>query len=353
MAYSDLIQNAIKPSREGSIECTCHETANKILQQQQDQFSWSQQQQKDTTIIPVKKSRSSMMMMDYTKRFSNTKRRRSSGSHHHKRKLSLNQNLTEIEPECTTTVAFPTASYYSPTTTTTTTTFSSSTSTPNSFINSSTNFNHDLIMMNSTTHPAELTHLLNNVLNEREQEEYHYSNAMMSSIDMTRSPTSNSSSSCSFHLPFQSTPTSPPAGVTLAPTTMQQATQVCGSFAFHSNCSPAMDTQGESVVITITPLSSIFASDKEQEKQEKNHPKKPVTRIVTCYCGSSCICPGCFVHPNNYLIQQELPMQQLQHYSMQQQQQQQQISNNTTCSYSSEDEDQHHMNYTATNYPLF
>jgi hypothetical protein len=57
---------------------------------------------------------------------------------------------------------------------------------------------------------------------------------------------------------------------------------LCGSYS--NTCSGK--TQGQSVVITITPLSS--------------ESKATVSRIVTCYCGDSCICPGCFVHPNNY-----------------------------------------------------
>lgn len=80
------------------------------------------------------------------------------------------------------------------------------------------------------TDPEELSFLLNNILmNSRED-------------DMTKSTTSS-------HLPTTVT-----------------------------------NTQGESVVITITPLSSS---------------EMPVSRIVTCYCGNSCTCPGCFVHPNN------------------------------------------------------
>lgn len=43
------------------------------------------------------------------------------------------------------------------------------------------------------------------------------------------------------------------------------------------------NTPGESVMVTITPLSSSTTAT-------------PKTRIVTCYCGSSCTCPGCVVH---------------------------------------------------------
>lgn len=90
------------------------------------------------------------------------------------------------------------------------------------------------------TDPDELSFLLNNILMNRDESE------KLGSLDMTRS-TTTTSSTCS--MPCIASP------------------------------------QGESVVITITPLSS---SD------------MPVSRIVTCYCGSSCTCPGCFVHPTNY-----------------------------------------------------
>ncbi|KAI9276034.1 hypothetical protein BY458DRAFT_506858 [Sporodiniella umbellata] len=33
----------------------------------------------------------------------------------------------------------------------------------------------------------------------------------------------------------------------------------------------------------------------------------PITRIMTCYCGDACLCPGCFVHPDNHLKLVELP----------------------------------------------
>ncbi|RCH89846.1 hypothetical protein CU098_006892, partial [Rhizopus stolonifer] len=56
---------------------------------------------------------------------------------------------------------------------------------------------------------------------------------------------------------------------------------------FNSNCCHPV-TEGESVVITITPLA-----------YTKDQPT--TTRIVTCYCGSLCNCPGCLVHPSSFL----------------------------------------------------
>ncbi|KAI9268726.1 copper fist DNA binding domain-containing protein [Sporodiniella umbellata] len=54
----------------------------------------------------------------------------------------------------------------------------------------------------------------------------------------------------------------------------------CGSFMPSNRCFPP--NIGESAVITITPL---------------NQDSFPTTRIVTCYCGNQCTCPGCLVHP--------------------------------------------------------
>ncbi|KAI7874602.1 uncharacterized protein EV154DRAFT_526999 [Mucor mucedo] len=195
--------------------------------------------------------------------------------------------------------------------------------------------------MMSTTNTDELTSLLNNVLDnskrQKEREEEEVMNTMDASThimasDMARSTTTNSFSSSS----------STNAGNFIVP----QHQIVCGSFTPHSNCSPAIDTQGESVVITITPLSTLFTSDEERQDKMINQSNKPVTRIVTCYCGNSCICPGCFVHPNNYIQQQQYNMQQ-QQYNMQIQQ-----TSSNSSSYSSDDEDQHHLNYSATNYSL-
>ncbi|CAO3686389.1 unnamed protein product [Rhizopus stolonifer] len=75
----------------------------------------------------------------------------------------------------------------------------------------------------------------------------------------------------------------PPSLSPLVPTTPH--VQGCGSF--NSNCCHPV-SEGESVVITITPL----ACTKDQPT---------TTRIVTCYCGSLCNCPGCLVHPSNFL----------------------------------------------------
>ncbi|KAI9485651.1 MAG: hypothetical protein EXX96DRAFT_515105 [Benjaminiella poitrasii] len=66
----------------------------------------------------------------------------------------------------------------------------------------------------------------------------------------------------------------------------------CGSFAPGTLCSQDLNvnTGGESVVITITPLLTTGQSS------------ATTTRIVTCYCGHQCSCPGCLVHPGNFLL---------------------------------------------------
>ncbi|PHZ13773.1 uncharacterized protein RHIMIDRAFT_124808 [Rhizopus microsporus ATCC 52813] len=81
--------------------------------------------------------------------------------------------------------------------------------------------------------------------------------------------------------------------------------RLCGSMIPHQCTTSIPLTKGESVVMTMTPLHTSAM---------------PVTRIVTCYCGEACICPGCFVHPDNYLQLAQLPSTIDQLYQQQQQQ---------------------------------
>ncbi|RCH87901.1 hypothetical protein CU098_002611, partial [Rhizopus stolonifer] len=72
------------------------------------------------------------------------------------------------------------------------------------------------------------------------------------------------------------------------------------STATHSHRS-----SGESVVITITPLSNTNNNEElldhqSNSSQQQNYPT--TTRIVTCYCGNQCTCPGCLVHPGNFFL---------------------------------------------------
>ncbi|KAL0085216.1 hypothetical protein J3Q64DRAFT_1746106 [Phycomyces blakesleeanus] len=108
----------------------------------------------------------------------------------------------------------------------------------------------------------------------------------------------------------------------------------CGSFAPHPSCSPPSDQWvGESVVITITPLSGPSSSHHHHETVSSPDSSSSTTssvngstsgnkgggssgsssgggggggiaatRIVTCYCGASCSCPGCLVHPGNFFL---------------------------------------------------
>lgn len=70
----------------------------------------------------------------------------------------------------------------------------------------------------------------------------------------------------------------------------------CG---FCGPCRPtASHDQEESVVVTITPLPKQVAS-----RSSSSTPTAPtMTRVVTCYCGPSCTCPGCLVHPGNSFL---------------------------------------------------
>ncbi|KAI9359016.1 hypothetical protein BD770DRAFT_343071 [Pilaira anomala] len=79
----------------------------------------------------------------------------------------------------------------------------------------------------------------------------------------------------------------------------------CGSFVPRTKCCKPMGSLGgESVVITITPLTkndntmnSMLMMLEEDPSQQKT-----TTRIVTCYCGNQCTCPGCLVHPGNFFL---------------------------------------------------
>ncbi|KAI8146170.1 copper fist DNA binding domain-containing protein [Fennellomyces sp. T-0311] len=90
---------------------------------------------------------------------------------------------------------------------------------------------------------------------------------------------------------LSSPPPPPPTPRPTAPPPAPPAVvSCCGSFASSSACQPSSG-QSESVVITITPLP------KQQDDQVTT-----TTRVVTCYCGPACVCPGCLVHPANAFL---------------------------------------------------
>ncbi|KAI8640467.1 hypothetical protein BD408DRAFT_419772 [Parasitella parasitica] len=129
--------------------------------------------------------------------------------------------------------------------------------------------------MGDLANAEELTAILNNVFKEDE-------------IDSVSSTSQRSSISA----------TAAPAMAHAVPTTMRSQ---CGSFVPRPTCcKPASNSvQGESVVITITPLSTNNNATDKRPLQE-NYPT--TTRIVTCYCGNQCTCPGCLVHPGNFFL---------------------------------------------------
>ncbi|ORX58849.1 hypothetical protein DM01DRAFT_1333465 [Hesseltinella vesiculosa] len=74
----------------------------------------------------------------------------------------------------------------------------------------------------------------------------------------------------------------------------QHAQHGCsGNSLDNSMCPNGQLNMAESVIITIAPLSATT-----------NHPMQEQmrTRIVTCYCGASCTCPGCLVHPGDFRV---------------------------------------------------
>ncbi|KAF7730067.1 hypothetical protein EC973_003012 [Apophysomyces ossiformis] len=127
------------------------------------------------------------------------------------------------------------------------------------------------------THPDELTALLNQVLTHEDNSK----SSMQGLPSLSLPPSTSSSTSTSSAILSAATPARPP-------------TDYCGSFACHSACRPSIShDQGESVVITITPLP---------KSGQEDPTSRMTTRIVTCYCGPTCTCPGCFVHPGNFFL---------------------------------------------------
>lgn len=84
-----------------------------------------------------------------------------------------------------------------------------------------------------------------------------------------------------------------PTTSTTAPTPITSIRSQCGSFVPNMSCCQPKG-QGESVIITITPLANPIQTQTEQHVT--------TTRIVTCYCGQQCTCPGCLVHPGNSFL---------------------------------------------------
>lgn len=79
----------------------------------------------------------------------------------------------------------------------------------------------------------------------------------------------------------------------------------CGSFVPRTKCCKPMGSLGgESVVITITPLTKNDNTTNSMLMMLEEDPsqQKTTTRIVTCYCGNQCTCPGCLVHPGNFFL---------------------------------------------------
>ncbi|ORZ00641.1 copper fist DNA binding domain-domain-containing protein [Syncephalastrum racemosum] len=100
----------------------------------------------------------------------------------------------------------------------------------------------------------------------------------------------------------------------LEPLFLDQLTQPEYGCSLPSPCCASTNVDssstGESVMVTITPLTTMARMT------------TTTTRILTCYCGDNCVCPGCLVHPK------------------QQQQQQQQMTTKTSSLYYSSDEDE-------------
>ncbi|KAL7308252.1 copper-binding transcription factor [Mucor circinelloides] len=146
--------------------------------------------------------------------------------------------------------------------------------------NSSSNANsNNGQFMGDLANAEELTAILNNVFKEDELESVSTTSHRSSVSTTATAPTMNSQ-----------------ANPHAMPTTMRSQ---CGSFVPRSTCcKPSSTNSGESVVITITPLST--NNNTADKQQQADYPT--TTRIVTCYCGKQCTCPGCLVHPGNFFL---------------------------------------------------
>lgn len=68
---------------------------------------------------------------------------------------------------------------------------------------------------------------------------------------------------------------------------------------------PPQGQVGESVIITMTPLPKWNSASQQNDLQTSPQQQQTAistTKIVTCYCGPSCTCPGCLVHPTSSIF---------------------------------------------------
>lgn len=170
--------------------------------------------------------------------------------------------------------------------------------------------------MGDLANADELTAILNNVLQKEEDDLSLPSSSSYagSIVDPNQSPTTAalpSNTALAGSNPLTPTTTAVAAskrkssGSSSHPLSPMNRSQ-CGSFVPRSKCcKPAGAVGGESVVITITPLTNTTNDEKSMMTMmlEDDHTQqKTTTRIVTCYCGSQCTCPGCLVHPGNFFL---------------------------------------------------
>ena len=151
-------------------------------------------------------------------------------------------------------------------------------------LSSTGNTNHHHGFMGDLSNADELTAILNNVLQKDEEEKTTTSSYAGSITDLMS----------------HSGPSTP----AVVPKPMMTAPSHCGSFVPRSKCCKVAGTPGgESVVITITPLTNTTENTSMMTMMlEDDTQQKTTTRIVTCYCGAQCTCPGCLVHPSNFFL---------------------------------------------------
>ncbi|GAA5809356.1 hypothetical protein MFLAVUS_002764 [Mucor flavus] len=168
---------------------------------------------------------------------------------------------------------------------------------------SSSNNNHGFI--GDLANADELTAILNNVLQKEDDDDVSLPSVSSSSYSTHLPVTCSSSSTTTTTTATNTKAMSAPVIPTLSSTSSH-----CGSFVPRSKCCKPMGALGgESVVITITPLTNTSSGTSNNNNnsmlmmlEDDQTQQKTTTRIVTCYCGNQCTCPGCLVHPGNFFL---------------------------------------------------
>ncbi|CAO3622423.1 unnamed protein product [Cunninghamella blakesleeana] len=161
--------------------------------------------------------------------------------------------------------------------------------------NNNTSPNHSTIITTTTTINNNMIPILSSPSNS----------STTTNMTINSSPTTSMNGNHSFfptmtNMPININPaaisSSSTSSTPLPPTTSTfDQISCCNQHSSDGTTATTVGNIGESVVITITPLNESHHPLQGNQNQVR-------TRIMTCYCGSQCQCPGCLIHPGNFLI---------------------------------------------------